>query len=114
MRHLGHSTKGAVYSGQFRDIKQALIYMLDKPGFNFPLRSGDEVPRPTTILPYPRVAAKAAKADGGWRRRQNQYREQTSFRAGVRSTDGGTEGVTLPAARRANIAIQLPLDRVQA
>ena len=60
--HLGHSAKGAVYSGQFRDIKEALIYMLDKPGFNFPLRSGTEIPQPTTTLPYPQAVAKAAKA----------------------------------------------------
>ncbi|PIL36588.1 hypothetical protein GSI_00277 [Ganoderma sinense ZZ0214-1] len=62
MRHLGHSTKGKVYSGQFRNIKEANIYMLDKPGYNFPLRSGDEIPRPTTTLPLGPDSATAAAA----------------------------------------------------
>ena len=64
VRQLGRSPKGVVYSGQFRNIKEAVIYMLDKPGYNFPLRSGDDIPRPTTTLPYSPAAAKAISPSG--------------------------------------------------
>ena len=34
--------------------------MLDKPGYNFPLRSGKTIPRPKTTLPSPREVGRAS------------------------------------------------------
>ena len=59
--------KASVYTGQFDNIKDAIIYMLDKPGYNFPLRSGKTVPRPKTTLPSAREvgSASASRPEGG-------------------------------------------------